>query len=138
MIMKKLFFLLAMAMTSVTMSAQQSNVSISEDYVLDGESGQLIRVVNVSDLNSVDYNEVDTQPQTVVVRQETTSTQAVVETAASVIKTGMVVGALVHLMKHRHHHHHYPYYHAPVRHHHHHHPPMHHHHAPRPPKHHRR
>ena len=123
-----------MVMAVLTVSAQQTEIEVSDEYVMDSETGQFIRIVNTKKDNAVSYvgTSVQNEPQTVIVREETANTQSTVETVASVIKTGIVVGALVHMIKHPHHHHrhhHHSYYYPvprrynycpPVRHHHHH------------------
>lgn len=113
-------------MSFIAVSAQQTNVEISKEYVMDAETGKLIRIVQPTD----DYYNYETsQPvtQTIVVKETTSSAQQVLDAASAVIRTGLVVGTVAHLLKHPHHHHYHSF-------HHHHHRPVYH--VPAPPRHH--
>lgn len=128
--MKKLFFTFAMFVTSVTCFSQ-TEVPVSNKYVLDGETGELIQVIQPSEQNVQYVNQVAEQPQQViVVDNRETKFERAVNTAANVVTAAVITGSIIHAIKHHHHHRHH-YYCPPPRpryhHHHHHHPaPRHH------------
>lgn len=101
--MKKLFFTFAVLVTSVTCFSQ-TEVPVSNKYVLDGETGELIQVIQQSGQNVQYVNQTAEQPQQViVVDNRTTKFERVVNTASQVVTTAVVAGSLIHAVKHHHH-----------------------------------
>ena len=102
--MKKFLLIQVLFCLSLHINAQ-TEVSVSQDYVLDAETGQLIQVVSTSSERTVVVNEVPTQQ--VVVVDDRTSFEKGVDTVLRVAAVSAVVGGVVHAIKHHHHHHHY-------------------------------
>ena len=134
--MRKLF-LISLILLAVGGCFAQTEVRVSQNYVLDGETGELIQVVRPSE-NNVRYASQEVvyeQPKEIVVVEREPVALAAVNTVAQLITTGVAINAMMHSAKYRYHHHH-SYYCPPPRpryHHHHHHlpKPMHHHHKRR-------
>ena len=125
--MKKLFFTFTVFVTSVTCFSQ-TEVPVSNRYVLDGETGELIQVVQPSELNVRYVNRTVEQPQQViVVDNRDTKFERAVNTAAQVVTAAVITGSLIHAVRHHHHHYRHSYYCPPPRpvYHHHHHRPVH-------------
>ena len=112
---------MVLAVASMTAFAQ-TEVTINQNYVLDGETGELIQVVkpanNVPE-QQVQYVDIPQNKQVVVVERQSPVVKAADVVSQAVI-TGVLVQSLVHKLKHHHHHHPYRHRHycPPPRHHH--------------------
>lgn len=130
--MRKLF-LISLMLLAVGGCFAQTEVCVSQNYVLDGETGELIQVVRPSENNvrHISQEVVYEQPKEIVVVEREPVALAAVNTVAQLITTGVAINAMIHSAKH-HYHHRHSYYCPPPR------PRYHHHHRPKPMHHHHR
>ena len=105
--MKKIFLFLSFLVTSVTIFSQ-TEIPVSTQYVLDGETGELIQIVYPEQQQIQYVKQVAKQPERIlVVNDRQTKVEKTLNTVTNVVTTAIMAGAVIHAVKHQHYHPHY-------------------------------